>query len=89
MAIKLVVKEIEKIMGKAPKRIFIEMAREKRESKRTDSRKKTLIELYKKCREEERDWISELNHTEDSSLRGDKLYRRVATRFASHLNIRK
>lgn len=69
-----IVKEIEKIMGKAPKRIFIEMAREKRESKRTDSRKKTLIELYKKCREEERDWISELNHTEDSSLRGDKLY---------------
>lgn len=69
-----IVKELCKVMGQPPKRLFVEMAREKAESKRTESRKKKLLELYKKCREEERDWIEELGKTEDHSLRGDKLY---------------
>ena len=41
-----VVKEIRKCMGTDPKRIFVEMAREKQESKRTESRKKQLLDLY-------------------------------------------
>ena len=69
-----VIKELQKVMGNAPKRIFVEMAREKTESKRTESRKKQLIDLYKKCKEEEKDWISELNGWEDQKLRSDKLY---------------
>lgn len=69
-----VVKEICKVMGEPPKRVFVEMAREKGESKRTDSRKKKLIELYKKCKEEERSWVEELGNTEENQLRSDKLY---------------
>lgn len=67
-------KELQKVMGQAPKRVFVEMAREKQESKRTKSRKKQLIDLYKKCKDEEKDWIAELNKQEDHQLRSDKLY---------------
>lgn len=70
----LVVKELCKVLGNPPERIFIEMAREKMESKRTNSRKQKLVELYKKCREEERDWLQELNHIEEQELRRDKLF---------------
>ena len=69
-----VVKEIEKIMGDKPKRVFVEMAKEKQESKRTESRKKQLQDLYKACKKEERDWIAELGNYEDHQLRSDKLY---------------
>lgn len=69
-----VVKEIRKVMGEPPRRIFVEMAREKGVGKRTESRKKRLMELYKKCKEEERDWMEELGHTEETTLRSDKLY---------------
>ena len=50
-----VIKEIKKVMGKEPERIFVEMARESQESKRTESRKKQLIDLYKVCKEEEKE----------------------------------
>ncbi len=70
----LIVKELCKVLGNPPKRVFVEMAREKAESKRTDSRKKILVDLYKKCKEEEKDWISMLENTEEHTLRSDKLY---------------
>lgn len=69
-----IVKELCKVMEKPPKRIFVEMAREKAESKRTESRKKVLIDLYKKCKDEERTWIEELSNTQDTRFRSDKLY---------------
>lgn len=69
-----VVKEIQKVMGNAPKRVFVEMAREKQEGKRSDSRKKQLVELYRACKDEERDWITELNAQSDQQLRSDKLF---------------
>ena len=69
-----VVKEIRKIMGENPKRVFVEMAREKVESKRTESRKKQLQELYKRCKQDERELISQLNGIEEQKLRSDKLY---------------
>lgn len=70
-----IVKEIRKVMGHDPKKIFIEMARGKEEKPtRKESRKSTLIELYKKCREEEKDWIKELEAKDESNLRSDKLY---------------
>lgn len=69
-----VVKEIEKVMGEKPKRVFVEMARDKRDSKRTESRKKWLQELYKACKTEERDWFAELEKYEDHQLRSDKLF---------------
>lgn len=70
-----VVKELCKVTGNAPARIFVEMAREKGEkNKRTQSRKKTLLDLYRQCKKEEREWIAELNNTDESVLRSDKLY---------------
>ena len=69
-----VIKELHKVMGGAPKRVFVEMAREKQESKRTESRKSQLIDLYKACKNEEKDWITELVKTEEQKLRSDKLY---------------
>lgn len=70
----LVVKELCSVMGTPPKRVFVEMAREKSEQKRTSSRKQKLMELYKKCREEERNWVEELNHNQEQDLRRDKLF---------------
>lgn len=69
-----IVKEIQKVMGQAPKRVFVEMAREKQESKRTETRKKQLLDLYKKCKEEERDWAAELSDRQDHELRSDRLF---------------
>lgn len=79
-----ILEEIKKIMGHEPKRIFIEMARSKEESKRNDSRLKKLQDLYKKCKEETVDFMpkadelkalqSQLNLKKDEDLRSDKLY---------------
>lgn len=79
-----ILEEIKKIMGCEPKRIFIEMARSKEESKRTDSRLKKLQDLYKKCREENIDFIplkdefnalkTQLSSKKEEDLRSDKLY---------------
>lgn len=70
----LIIKELCQVKKQAPKRIFIEMAREKTNTGRIASRKKQLIELYQRCEKEERDWINELNVKSDSDLRRDKLY---------------
>lgn len=69
-----IVKEICKVMEMPPKRIFIEMAREKAENKRTESRRNALLDLYRNCKSEERDWVNELTNTEAASLRSDRLY---------------
>ncbi len=73
-----IIKEICKIMGNPPAKIFVEMAREKQESIRTISRKRQLLDLYKICKSEEGEWISELvdklDSAEEHTLRGDKLY---------------
>lgn len=69
-----IIKEIEKIMGGKPQRVFIEMARDKQESKRTESRKKQLQELYKACKLEERNWMEELDQQDDNRFRSDRLY---------------
>lgn len=69
-----IVKELRKIMGHEPKRIFIEMARGPQDTGRTVSRRNSLIELYKKCSEETKDWVAELEAREDSELRRDALY---------------
>ena len=79
-----ILEEIKKIMGCEPKRIFIEMARSKKESKRTDSRLKKLQDLYKKCKEENIDFMprkdefnalkTQLSSKKEDDLRIDKLY---------------
>ena len=79
-----ILEEIKKIMGHEPKRIFIEMARSKEESKRTDSRLKKLQDLYKQCKEENIDFMpckdelnvfkTQLSSKKEDDLRSDKLY---------------
>lgn len=70
-----IVREIVKILGKEPSKIFIEMARENGEKgRRTVSRKARLQELYKKCRDDSRDWAKELEERPEEDFRSDRLY---------------
>lgn len=70
-----IVREIVKITGKEPSKIFIEMARENGEKgKRSISRKARLQALYKKCRDDTRDWAKELEGKSEEDFRSDRLY---------------
>jgi CRISPR-associated endonuclease Csn1 len=76
-----IVEEIKKIMGKQPKKIFIEVAKEdgiKGDQGRRVSRKTRLMELYNNCKLEEKDWIQELTQKlqakNDDELRRDRLF---------------
>ena len=67
--------EIKGIMGHEPKKIFIEMTRSDSDNKkRSVSRRNSLIDLYKKCKDDTRDWVAELENCTDGDLRGDKLF---------------
>lgn len=67
--------EIQSIMKRAPKRIFVEMAREKGEKgKRPVSRKAALMALYQKCEEEAGPLFAQLPAEDEGNLRRDKLY---------------
>ena len=73
----LVVKEIVKVMGGPPAKIFVEMARDvdgKNEKVRKDSRQKKFIDLYKKCTDETREWSKEIADTPETRFRSKKLY---------------
>lgn len=71
------VREIIGICGGVPERIFVETAREvndgARRGERTVSRKQQLLDLYKSIKDEERDWVSEIENTPDSQFNSDKL----------------
>ena len=77
-----IVKEIVKIQGCEPDKIFIEVARgpegEKNNSSkkgnRTSSRKSTLIKLYKSCKKDTEDLLKLLESYKDSDLQRDALY---------------
>jgi CRISPR-associated endonuclease Csn1 len=71
------VREIVKIRGKAPKKIFIEMARgatEEQKHKRTVPRKEQILQLYKNIKDESRDWITEIENTEDGKFNKDAVF---------------
>ena len=75
----LIVKEICKIKGNPPRRVFLEVAREKTNSGRTESRKKRLLEFYKYCRTYEKELYDKkmqgkLENCSDADLRSDKLF---------------
>ncbi|MBQ2799507.1 MAG: type II CRISPR RNA-guided endonuclease Cas9 [Ruminiclostridium sp.] len=76
-----IVKEIKKACGRAPDRIFIEMARggtADQKNKRTLSRRRQLEELYKKCRDEDvrlvKAQLEEMGDLADNNLQSDRLY---------------
>lgn len=71
------VREIEKIKGCPPKRIFVEMARgatEEQKGKRTTSRKEQIKALFKDIRDNERDWMAEIETQPDSVFSSDKMF---------------
>ena len=72
------VKEYKHIMRKAPDRIFIEMAREltdpANKGKRTSSRRDSILEFYKKVKEDTSELRAQLEKKTDDELRSEKLY---------------
>ena len=71
----LIMDELYRVMGVEPEKIFIEMARGAEEKPtRKESRKNQLIELYKACKNEERDWVNELSNCTEQDFRRDRLY---------------
>lgn len=69
--------EIAHIQKKVPEKIFVEVARgedKERKGKRTKSRKEQLLELYKDCGKEYAALRENLEATEESALRKDKLF---------------
>lgn len=70
-----VVDEVQQIIGCPPKRIFVEMTRSDGEKgKRTVSRQKKLVDLYKALGKEGKTWSEELSDTPESQFRIKKLY---------------
>ena len=74
----LVVRELVKIMGCPPEKIFVEMARDvdgkNEKGKRKDSRQKKFIDLYKKCKDDGREWSKEIAEMPENRFRSKKLY---------------
>lgn len=71
----LILKELYKIMGNEPEKIFVEMAKEPEKNKtRKASRKMKFAELYKKCKDDGRDWVKEISSTDEGEFRRKKLY---------------
>lgn len=70
-----VAKELQQVLGEAPKKIFVEMAREDGEKgKRSISRKKKLLTLYEALGKEGKEWKNELEKTPEEHFRNKKLY---------------
>lgn len=70
------IKELVKVLGCEPERIFVEMTRRPDEHKtRTSSRRNKFEELYKKVKDETTDWMQVIaNAEEDGKIRSKKMY---------------
>ncbi|MDY2960099.1 MAG: type II CRISPR RNA-guided endonuclease Cas9 [Hornefia sp.] len=71
-----IAEEVKKVMGCAPKKIFIEMARGGGKKKhREKSRKEQLKLLYNECEKDVRDyWLSEIEKHDERDFNSMKLY---------------
>lgn len=71
-----IIKELEKVLGASPERLFVEMTRKPSEKKtRKASRKQKFLELYKSIKKEERDWKEEIEKADaDGRLKSKKMY---------------
>ncbi|MCL2550095.1 MAG: type II CRISPR RNA-guided endonuclease Cas9 [Methanimicrococcus sp.] len=68
-----IIKDIVKVTGHRPAKVFIETTREEQESKRTESRRDKLIRLYK-GNKDLIDLFNSLNNADESRLRSKDLY---------------
>lgn len=76
-----IVNDVVKASGKAPDKIFVEMARgaaDNQKNKRTVTRKQQLIELYKKIKTEEvrllQKQLEDMGDMADNNLQSDRLF---------------
>lgn len=71
-----IIRELEKVLGAPPERVFLEMTRSPREKKaRTISRRQKFLDLYKNIKKEQRDWKGEIEKADaDGSLKSKKMY---------------
>ncbi len=71
-----IIKEVEKIMGGVPKRLFVEMTREgEKEKSRKASRKQQFLDLYKNIKDEEHDWKNIIVEADEKgTLRSKKMF---------------
>lgn len=69
-----IVQELRNIMGREPNRIFVEVTRGEAEKTPSKSRKTRLLELYKNCIDESRNWTEELKKYSEGQLRSKVLY---------------
>lgn len=72
-----ILQEIEEVMGSEPTRVFVEMTRsegEKGDKGRKNSRKKKLMELYKKCKDDDQSLLSDIESRDERDFRIRKLY---------------
>ncbi len=71
-----VIRELEKVLGAPPKRVFVEMTRSPQEKRvRTVSRRQKFLDLYKNIKKEQRDWKGEIEKAdEDGRLKSKKMY---------------
>lgn len=72
----LIIKEVSKILGSSPTRLFIEMTRKEDDNKkRTKSRKQKFIELYKNIKDEDILWKDVIEKADsDGRIRSKKMY---------------
>lgn len=71
----LVIRELEKVLGCPPKKVFVEMTRGDGEKVRTKSRKDVFSELYKKIKEDTPKWLEIIGKAEENgTIRSKKMY---------------
>lgn len=71
----LALKEICKVMGYGPSKIFVEMARDPNaEKKRTESRRSKFAYLYRSVKDDTFDWQKAIKETDEGQFRSKKLY---------------
>ena len=67
--------ELEFVLGAAPNRIFVEMAREDGEKGvRKESRKRKLLDLYQAIEKEKTIWYQDIKERPENSFKSKKLY---------------
>ncbi len=73
-----IVKELKKLIGSEPERIFIEMARDTadngKKGNRTDSRRTQITNLYKNIAEDTTELLKQLELKSDDELRSEKIF---------------
>lgn len=71
-----IIRELEKVLGAPPERVFVEMTRTPQERRiRTVSRKQKFLDLYKSIEKEQCDWEREIERAdEDGRLKSKKMY---------------